>query len=410
MYADIVVIGGGAAGMAAAISAKKARPSAKIIIAERLGRVGRKLLSTGNGRCNLSNQSILPEHYHGSVRNIMKIIEATPSAEEFFMDMGVLCCADDQGRIYPRSMSAATVLSALRMKLSELDITEICGFDFVSIEKRKIYEIVSSNGDKISCRKVIIAAGGYAAPQLGTDGSVMRIFRERGYKTAKICPSVAPLRVSPESVKGLKGVRAKGCVAAFSGGKKLKEEFGEIQFTENSLSGICVFNLARLFQQYEGSLTLQIDFAPDMTPQQIIDYLNIIKKQRAERSVDELLTGFFAKNLAVFIVKNAVSRSLTDKTSTLKKDEIINIAKKIKGFQFSITGSSPWKNAQVTAGGIHGDCVDERLESKLDRGIFFCGEILDADGDCGGFNLQWAWSSGLWAGKNCAESLIGERL
>ncbi|MCM1006689.1 MAG: aminoacetone oxidase family FAD-binding enzyme [Ruminococcus flavefaciens] len=410
MYADIVVIGGGAAGMAAAISAKKARPSAKIIIAERLDRVGRKLLSTGNGRCNLSNQSILPEHYHGSVRNIMKIIDVAPSAEEFFMDMGVLCCADDQGRIYPRSMSAATVLSALRMKLSELDITEICGFDFVSIEKGKIYEIVSSNGDKISCRKVIIAAGGYAAPQLGTDGSVMRIFRERGYKTAKICPSVAPLRVSPESVKGLKGVRAKGCVAAFSGGKKLKEEFGEIQFTENSLSGICVFNLARLFQQYEGSLTLQIDFAPDMTPQQIIDYLNIIKKQRAERSVDELLTGFFAKNLAVFIVKNAVSRSLTDKTSTLKKDEIINIAKKIKGFQFSITGSSPWKNAQVTAGGIHGDCVDERLESKLDRGIFFCGEILDADGDCGGFNLQWAWSSGLWAGKNCAESLIGERL
>lgn len=410
MYADIVVIGGGASGIAAAIGAKKACPLAKIVIAERFDRIGRKILSTGNGRCNLSNQSILPEHYYGSVRNIMKIIEAAPSAEEFFMDMGVLCCADEQGRLYPRSMSAATVLSALRMKLSELDITEICGFDFVSIEKGKIYEIVSSNGDKISCRKVVIAAGGYAAPQLGTDGSVMRIFRERGYKTAKICPSVAPLRVSPESVKGLKGVRAKGCVAACSDGKKLKEEFGEIQFTENSLSGICVFNLARLFQQYEGSLTLQIDFAPDMTLRQITDYLNIVKKQRAERSIDELLTGFFVKNLAVFIVKKAVSRSLSDTISTLKKEEITNITEKIKKFQFSITGSSPWKNAQVTAGGIHGDCVDERLESKSDRGIFFCGEILDADGDCGGFNLQWAWSSGLWAGQNCAESLRGERL
>lgn len=410
MYADIVVIGGGASGIAAAIGAKKACPLAKIVIAERFDRIGRKILSTGNGRCNLSNQSILPEHYHGSVRNIMKIIEAAPSAEEFFMDMGVLCCADEQGRLYPRSMSAATVLSALRMKLSELDITEICGFELVSIEKRKIYEIVSSNGDKISCRKVVIAAGGYAAPQLGTDGSVMRIFRERGYKTAKICPSVAPLRVSSESVKGLKGVRAKGCVSAFSDGKKLKEEFGEIQFTENSLSGICVFNLARLFQQYEGSLTLQIDFAPDMTSQQITDYLNIVKKQRAERSIDELLTGFFAKNLAVFIVKKAVSRSLSDTISTLKKEEITNIAEKVKKFQFSITGSSPWKNAQVTAGGIHGDCVDESLESKSDRGIFFCGEILDADGDCGGFNLQWAWSSGLWAGQNCAESLRGERL
>lgn len=410
MYADIAVIGGGASGIAAAIGAKKACPSAKIVIAERLDRVGRKILSTGNGRCNLSNQTILPEFYHGSVGNIMEIIDETPLAEEFFMDMGVLCCADEQGRIYPRSMSAATVLSALRMKLSALGIDEICGFEFISIEKRKIYEIVSSNGDKISCRKIVIAAGGYAAPQFGTDGSVMRVFRERGYKTAKICPSVAPLRVSPESVKGLKGVRAKGCVAAFAYGKKLKEEFGEIQFTENSLSGICVFNLARFFQEYEGKLTLQIDFAPDMTLQQIIDYLYIIKKQRADRSIDELLTGFFAKNLAVFIVRKVVSRLLSDKIYALKKEEIINIAKKIKNFQFSITGISPWKNAQVTAGGIHGDCVDDRLESKLDRGIFFCGEILDADGDCGGFNLQWAWSSGLWAGQNCAESLGGEKL
>lgn len=196
----------------------------------------------------------------------------------------------------------------------------------------------------------------------------------------------------------------------FQAGKKLKEEFGEIQFTENSLSGICVFNLARFFQQYEGGLTLQIDFAPDMTLQQITDYLNIVKKQRAERSIDELLTGFFVKNLAVFIVRKAISRSLSDKIYTLTKEDITDIAWKIKNFQFSITGSSPWKNAQVTAGGIHGDCVDDRLESKLDRGIFFCGEILDADGDCGGFNLQWAWSSGLWAGQNCAESLRGERL
>lgn len=407
MYADIVIAGGGASGLAAAIGAKKACPASKIVIAERLDRVGKKILSTGNGRCNLSNKSLLPEHYHGSVRNIMKIIESTPSAEEFFMDMGVLCCSDEQGRIYPRSMSAATVLSALRMKLSELEVTEICGFELASLEKRKIYELESLNGDKISCRKVIIAAGGYAAPQLGTDGSVMRIFREKGYKTSKICPSVAPLRVSAESVKGLKGVRAKGLVSAFSGGKKLKEESGEIQFTENSLSGICVFNLARLFQQHEGNLTVKIDLAPDMTPEQILEYLHIVKKQRSERSIEEFLTGIFAKNLAVFLVKKSVSRSLTDKISTLKKEEIADIAGKIKCLEFKVTGSSPWKNAQVTAGGIHGDCVDERLESRADRGVFFCGEILDADGDCGGFNLQWAWSSGLWAGRNCAESLRG---
>jgi flavoprotein family protein len=410
MYADIVIVGGGASGLAAAIGAKKACPAAKIVIVERLDRVGKKILSTGNGRCNLSNRSLGAEHYHGSVGNMMKIIESSSSAEEFFMDMGVLCCADEQGRIYPRSMSAATVLGALRMKLSELGVTEICGFELASIVKRKNYELESSTGERISCRKVIIAAGGYAAPQFGTDGSVMRIFREKGYKTAKICPAVAPLRVDSESVKGLKGVRAKGRVSAFSNVKKLKEESGEIQFTENALSGICVFNLARLFQQYEDSLTIKIDFAPDMTSEQILNYLYNISKQRSERSIEDFLTGIFSKNLALFIVRKSLSRSLADKISTLKSHEIYCISRNIKAFEFKVTGSSPWKNAQVTAGGIHGSCVDERLESKADRGIFFCGEILDADGDCGGYNLQWAWSSGLWAGRNCAESLRGENL
>ena len=240
---DIAVIGGGASGFAAAIEAKTALPKARVVILEKLDRVGRKILATGNGRCNLSNINLSADHYHGSVKNVMRIIGATPSAKEFFGSIGVICTADTKGRIYPKSNSAATVLSALRLRAEELYISERCNFEATFIESTNDgFRIHSASGEKFPCRRVIVAAGGYAAPQFGTDGSVIRLLRSKGCHTTKICPAVAPLRVRPELLKGLKGVRAKGRVMAYSAGRLLKEEVGEIQFTENALSGICVFN------------------------------------------------------------------------------------------------------------------------------------------------------------------------
>jgi len=410
MYTDIAVIGGGASGLAAAIGAKTENPALSVTVFEKLDRVGKKLLSTGNGRCNLSSRSLVSEHYHGSVKNLMEIIKNTSSAEEFFMTMGVPVISDEQGRMYPRSESAAAVLRSLRMRTSELGITEVCGFELAEIRRSKRgYIITSKSGATAECHCIIAAAGGYAAPQLGTDGSVMRIFRDMGYKTAKICPAVAPLKVSPDKLKGLKGVRVKGAVSAVSGGKILKTEQGEIQFTESALSGICVFNLARFFNEYEGRLALRLDLAADIEKAELIDYLERVSTQRAAYPLEELLTGFFPKNLAVYLVKNTFNRSLTEKISTLGKRDIIALADRIKSLEFEISGCSSWNNAQVTSGGIHGSCVDNELQSVRDRGIYFCGEILDADGDCGGYNLQWAWSSGLWAGSNCARSLKGAK-
>lgn len=410
MYTDIAVIGGGASGLAAAIGAKTENPNVSVTVFEKLDRVGKKLLSTGNGRCNLSSRRLVSEHYHGSVKNLMEIIRNTPSAEEFFMTMGVPVISDEQGRMYPRSESAASVLRSLRMRTSELDIIEECGFELTEIRRNKRgFIITSKSGITAECRRIIISAGGYAAPQLGTDGYVMRLFRDMGYKTAKLCPAVAPLRVSSDKLKGLKGIRVKGSVSAVSGGEILKTEYGEIQFTENALSGICVFNLARFFNEYEGRLALRLDFAADLEKSELTDYLERVRIQRASYPLEELLTGFFSKNLAVYLVKNTFGRPLTEKISTLRKRDIIALADRIKSLEFEISGCSSWNNAQVTAGGIHGSCVDTELQSIRDRGIYFCGEILDADGDCGGYNLQWAWSSGLWAGRNCACSLKGEK-
>lgn len=408
---DIAVIGGGASGLAAAIEAKTIMPNAKVVILEKLDRVGKKILATGNGRCNLSNIELGEMHYHGSVRNAMRIIGATPSAKEFFGSIGVLCTADSKGRIYPRSNNAATVLNALRMRAEELGVIERCGFEANFIESTDNgFRISSVPGDKYPCRRIIVAAGGYAAPQFGTDGSVIRLLRSKGCHTTKICPAVAPLRVRPELLKGLKGVRAKGRVIAYSGGQFLKEEVGEIQFTENSLSGICVFNMAHLFSKYEGKLKLRLDLAADMEHEQLMGYLRVIHYQRGKHTTDELLTGIFQRNLASYITKRALGKPLTDKISSLNEGDLRKIAQLIKNLDFDVTGSAPWKDAQVTSGGVSGECVDDRLQLRKEKGIFLCGEILDIDGDCGGYNLQWAWSSGVFAGRNCAESLRGARL
>jgi len=407
MFGDIIIIGGGASGLAAAVSAKLAMPSADVTVCEKLDRVGKKILSTGNGRCNLSNRNISAENYHGSV-NAMPVIENSPSAEEFFADMGVLVTADESGRIYPHSNAASTVLNALRMKMNAIGVKEECGFEVCGIEKLpEGYSIIASDGRKLSAKRLIIAAGSYAAPSAGTDGSIMRLFREKSYSTAKVFPAVAPLRVSPEDVKGLKGVRAKCRITAISGGKNLRSEYGEIQFTENSLSGICVFNMAYLFGEYGSNLTISADLAPDLTREQLSAYLHDIIRQRSDEKLEELLTGMFQKNLAVYLVKKAFRFPLTDKIASLEKGSADILANLIKDCRFTITGTAPWQNAQSTLGGISASEITPQLESKRDRGLFFCGEILDTAGDCGGYNLQWAWSSGYTAGTNCARSLKG---
>lgn len=407
-YYDIAVVGGGASGLTAAISAKEVCPEAKIAVLERLPRVGKKIIASGNGKCNLSNLSINERNYHGSV-DALSVIRKMPGFKAFFSDyLGVLCTAGSEGReggIYPRSNSSSTIVNALRSRLNQLEIKEICDWRVTGIVSLKDGFELSNGHEKIGCKRLIIAAGGYAAPSFGTDGGVLRILRDMGYKVSKLCPAVAPLRVDPGAVKGLKGVRVKGCISAVSGDKVLRSEKGEMQFGENSISGICVFNLAYLFQRYEGKMLLSADLLPDLSEKELADYLFGIRKSRAELPLEELLTGIFVKNLAGYVMKRAVNRSMTDKIAELGNGQIWDVAKLIKNLEFEVSGCSSWQNAQATMGGIHSSCVDERLESRLHEGLYLCGEILDTAGDCGGYNLQWAWSSGMLAGGSCGKSV-----
>ncbi len=412
MYTDIAVIGGGASGYAAAIAAKEKAPSASVTIYERLDKTGRKIIASGNGKCNLSNVDITAANYHGSF-DVMEILGKTPDCKSFFTDkLGVMLSVGSEGctgGVYPRSNSSATVLNALRIKAAELGIEEVCGCMVTGLSPVKNgFQLETSTG-RVTASGVIAAAGGYAGPSFGTDGSFLRILKDMGLRTAKICPAVGPLKVGADRLKGLKGVRIKGSISAVSEGRTLRTEQGEIQFNENTISGICVFNLAYLFQEYEGKLELSADLLPDLSEAEIADILFAARRNRKELPAYEILTGIFVKNLAVYLIKNVLGRSPDEKAENIGGKEIKQLASAIKGLVFPITGCAAWQNAQVTCGGIHRSCVDDKLCSTAYRGLYLCGEILDVAGDCGGYNLQWAWSSGIWAGMNCAESLKGGR-
>lgn len=401
---DIAIIGGGASGICSAISAKMTDKNLKIVILEKLKRVGTKILSTGNGRCNLGNKNISEKFFHGSIKNLMEIIYSIDT-EDFFNSIGLLCRTDSEGRIYPYSNRASSVLDALRIRLASLDVSEICGFNLKSVRKSKNGFILESDNMTVYAKRVIISSGGYSSPSLGTDGAVTEIIKNLGHRITSVYPSLTSFNYKNVSeYKILSGIRAKGKVTAENGHRVIGSETGEIQFTSDSLSGICIFNLSHLVSEYR-NIRIKIDFMPEKSFQEIVDFLFYLKKIRRECCLEDYLTGIFAKNLGIYIIKKSIIKSLSSKVSELNSNEIKSIARLIKSLYIEVVPSEKWSISQVTSGGIHGNSVNNDLESRILSGMYFSGEILDVDAVCGGYNLMWAWSSGLWAGRKCAESL-----
>ena len=397
--ADVLVIGGGASGLTAAIAAKEANPRADVVIAERLSRVGKKILATGNGRCNLGNTDIKRDRFHGSVANVTDILNGTPSAADYFASLGVVCVNDDYGRIYPRSNTATSVLTALRIRLKQLNICELCDFDVKAISNNGCGYTVYGGNFAVDAGCVIVAAGGSAAPVFGTDGQINGILRDMGHYITPLSPGIAPLAVDRNNTNGLKGIRAKVNVSAFVDGNKIAEEFGEIQFNDGQLSGICVFNLSHFWAKHKQSFRIDVDFAPDFSSKQLFDLLCNIQHIRYDCIAEEFLTGIFHKNIGIYLLESLgidISRSVCE----IDPDMLRRLCNRIKSTEFPVIKTSPWSAAQVTCGGIHGSEVGNDLQSKRCPGIYFAGEILDVNGICGGYNLAWAWASGIWVGRN----------
>lgn len=402
---DIAVVGGGASGLTAAIEAKRKNGDLNVVILERLPRIGKKLLATGNGRCNYTNRSVLPAHY-GSADPIFYRIAGNFNAEEYFRTLGVFGAADAEGRVYPLSGTAASVLDGLRLELGRLGAEILCDFPVTKIETERGFTLFSRER-RISAKSVILAGGGCSQSALGSDGSVLRIARSLGLRISKLSPALVPLKTSAELLRGLKGIRVGASASLYRESELLKTERGEVQFGENALSGICIFNLSLLCSEGE-KMTVALDLLPEQNKSEVFALLRSLRETRSDAPTEDFLTGLFHKRIGIKLLRDCTERVLTESVKSLTEKDLRRLAEEIKRMEFPILGTAGFEKSQVTKGGVISKEINGCLESVKIPRLFLCGELLDLAGMCGGYNLTFAFASGALAGKSCAERLSAE--
>lgn len=401
----VIVIGGGAAGITAAISAKDCGCDVSII--ERNDRIGKKILITGNGRCNITNENINETRYHSQNNGFFKCIlnkfdkQATI---DFFNMLGLPLISLESGKMYPMSLQASSVLDILRLALEDRNIPIYTNSKIVKIEKiNKAFKLYDSNDKIYECDKVILACGGKSAPKTGSDGLGFKLGVNIGHSIIKPLPAIVQLKLAHNSLKALSGIRFDANVKIFVNDKLERSEFGEILFTDYGISGPAVLQLSRIGSigiEENKNVTLEVDILPKIEESKIQEFFENHFGMFYYRSVYDSLIGIIHKKLIPIILKEANVSNIHKQCCDLTWEEKSNILLILKKWKFVVSGTNSFENSQVTAGGINTKEIDNKtLQSKLVSGLYFCGEILDVDGDCGGFNLQWAWSSGFLAGQ-----------
>lgn len=404
---DVLIVGGGAAGLAAAIAAAERVERLRIVVLERGERVGRKIATTGNGRCNITNRDLSLAHFHGEsvdfARHALSCYDLSRTTD-FFARMGVLIKYEDSGKAYPYSLQAASVTDALRFRAAQLGVELMTGVTVTQI--RRNLTVVTDQGN-FAAKRVIVAAGGYAAPKTGSDGAGVKLLGALGHTPTRILPAIVQLKTDNSITRTLKGIKTDGVATVLADEKPLRREAGEILFTEYGLSGPPILQLSRtaVAQLGRACVEISLDIFPDYTLKQTEILLTARVKQLCDRTLEEFFTAMLNKRLGQAVLK-ACGFKLSMSVSELGAREIRLICAKLHDFRFKVTDTTGFSNAQTTAGGIktRAFCA-KTMESKLVPGLYAAGEVLDIDGDCGGYNLQWAWSSGLLAGTCAADSI-----
>ncbi len=402
---NIAVIGGGASGLIAAIEAKKNSDSSCIVsIFEKNDRVGRKILSTGNGRCNLGNNSRDICHYGGTITNIVpQVFFNFPDTKEYFRSFGLICREEDN-RLYPNSNHASSVLDTLRLSAQSCGVDVYCNCEITEIYLKKNKFILKSSENIIYNSDIVIfSIGGYSAPALGTDGSAFSILKNLGIKILRCYPALCPIKTDSNLVNNLKGIRIHANVSLFDLNENLiASELGEVQFTSDSLSGVCVFNLAA-YCNNRNDLFISIDLMPNASLNEVYQMISDIYTKRNNWLLEDFLTGIFQKKMTFQILKKCnISLKSIKMTYMLSKKDLYNIADIIKDWRFPVRSLSEWSNSQVTNGGVPLEEINSDLELKKIPNFYVTGEALDLHGACGGFNLNWAWASGFYVGRKAA--------
>ena len=396
----IGIIGGGASGMAAALAASENK-DAQILLLERQARVGRKLQATGNGRCNLTNLHAGKSGYHGEDASFADYAISQFGPEktlEWFRSLGLFTVAEESGRVYPYSDQANSVVDVLRFALEKPNITVKLGFEVEKVKKTGTVFQVESRDESLECDKLIIACGGLAGTKLGGSMSGYKLLRSLGHKSTKLRPTLVQLKSGWNGVAALKGVRTNCHAAVVRNGEVFSESTGELQFTEYGLSGPVIFEVSRDACQGGGDWLCHLDFLPHLEEEMVM--AELLRRRETNLPASELLTGILHNRLGR-VLTQAAQISSNRQIAELSDYQLSQLAKLTKCFEVTLTEPMGMDSAQVTAGGIVTSQFDNTtMESCLVPGLYACGEVLDIDGDCGGYNLQWAWSSGYLAGRH----------
>jgi len=406
MINDVIIIGGGASGLFAAVYLKQNNSRLAVRILESQPRVGKKLALTGNGRCNITNTNIDLSRYHGENTEFARFaLEKYDRffCEDFFEGLGVPFVFEEE-KGYPASLQAASVVDCLRFAAEESGVITHLETKVTDIRLTKSGYMVIADKMQFMAKNVIIAAGLLSGGErLGCDGSILALLKKAGYQTAETFPSIVQLKTETDIVKQLKGIKIDALVSLKHGGKLIREEFGEVLFCDYGLSGPPVLQVSGMAARLRENCEISLDLRPQTDYSSLLHELRKRAKALRNRNLDEFFTGMLNKRLGQVILKNADCR-LNEKTESLDEMKLKKITSLIKGFTFKVTGNNGFLNSQATSGGVltH-QFSDKTMESKSNKGLYAIGEILDIDGDCGGFNLQWAWSSAAAAAEAILE-------
>jgi predicted Rossmann fold flavoprotein len=401
----IAIIGAGAAGLVAAITA--ARAGADVTVYEKHARAGKKILATGNGRCNVSNTDLSLSHYHGKEPRFARFaleVFGFEACREFFESLGLVYKVAPNGRAYPFSMQAASVVDVLMYELESLGARILFDAPVKTVTRGKTGLALKAGEVGGTFDAVLIATGGKAAPGLASDGEGYALAKPFGHNVAVPFPSLVQLKLEASFLKRISGVKVEGVVTLQDqSGRTIQEADGDILFTDYGISGNAVLDISRKAAERVlagETVSVSIDSFPTMENKVLDELLQKRFTLQPKKEGVASLIGLVNKKLAAVLVEDAGIAS--DKNvANYSKQERKALVTRMKSWTFRVTGTQDWKRAEVTAGGIETKAVDpETMESKLQKGLYFAGEVLDIDGDCGGYNLHWAWASGYLAGRS----------
>ena len=373
-FYDVAVIGGGAAGMACAARLSENK-NLKIALIESADRLGKKLARTGNGQGNISNIEMTPSHYHGGGARLAGKIACGDPYEGAKL-FNLVCVADERGRIYPAGKQASALVDSLKFTLQKNGVEIMLSSTVIKMLNKGGFNFELSDGSQISAKYAVICTGGVAQPVCKSH-SPYALAQNAGHTVTEVYPSLVQLKTDTANIKQLKGIRADCAVTAINDKGQSAKARGDVIFADYGVSGNAIFSVSPVFAGAEGEISLE--FLPEIAKNTIEN--DILNKKKLGYPTSELLSGTLHNQIGRAIIKRVAS------------DNPEKIASTVKNFSLDVLGNMGFAYAQVTRGGVKASEISDELESKLVKNLYFAGEVLDTDGDCGGYNLQWAFTS-----------------